>query len=133
LVEVVVPGVCDGARPVVAGADPGWATCPLVLHPTATMSTAPIVIRFIEPPCSHVTYAAERREVPEGYVQRRMASTVVSGVVLKQNRIPGAVVTSTLISRSNRRVCSGAVYSAEPGSPEATALDLLRVTGLQHF
>ena len=25
------------------------------------------------------------------------------------------------------------VYSAEPGSPEATALDLLRVTGLQHF
>ncbi|MFF5110984.1 helix-turn-helix transcriptional regulator [Streptosporangium sp. NPDC000509] len=25
------------------------------------------------------------------------------------------------------------VYSAEPGTPEATALDLLRVTGLQHF
>jgi hypothetical protein len=25
------------------------------------------------------------------------------------------------------------VYSAEPGTPEATALDMLRVTGLQHF
>ncbi|MEU3166826.1 hypothetical protein [Streptosporangium sp. NPDC006930] len=35
-----------------------------------------------------------------------------------------------LLSDSDQAVL---VYSAEPGALEATALDLLRVTGVQHF